>query len=374
MKTHLLAATAALTLLTTGGRCQFDPPSCVDCEFDETPRNVTWRVTIPSDTVRGQRIRISGTIFQADGKTPAAGALLYAYHTNATGRYAKLGTEDRRSYAWWHGYLRGWLKTDANGRYEIATIRPAPYPSRDTPAHIHATVKAPGTTGGQPINDFVFRDDPLVTDTYWYRTELSSGQLRYEGVALKPGPNGILEGKRDIVLHPAFDLNPTRSGLLIGTECPAFDPTHAWGADRGTRACPMCKYGHRTAGVLAWLGNTDWESAGKLAVFLENWLQQRGPQRHKAFLIYTNPKARPAAEVTKLLEDFSRKNSLRNVAVLHVPSPTDKPTSFLYGINPRSANTVLVYEKRRVVGKFVNLRMDAHEMRNLQQTLGKAGD
>ena len=134
----------------------------------------------------------------------------------------------------------------------------------------------------------------------------------------------------------------------------------------------MCKYGHRTAGVLAWLGNTDWESAGKLAVFLENWLQQRGPQRHKAFLVYTNPKGRPGAEVTKLLEDFARKNSLRNVAVLHVPSPTDKPTSFLYGINPRSANTVLVYEKRRVVGKFVNLR-DSDGLQKFQKSLEKAG-
>lgn len=369
MKTHLLVAMAALLLHMTDGRCQSDPPSCDECVFAETPKSVTWRVTIPSDTVRGQRIRIAGTIYQADGKTPAAGALLYCYHTNATGRYAKLGTEDRRSHAWWHGYLRGWLKTDANGRYEINTIKPAPYPVGGNPAHIHALVKAPGTTGVQWLNDFVFRGEPFVTDTYWYRTELASGQLRYEGVALKPGPTGILEGKRDIVVHAAFDPNPQRSGLLVGTECPAFDPTHAWGADRGTHACPMCKYGHRTTGVLAWLGNDDWESAGKLAVFLENWLHQHGTQKFRAFLVYTNPKGHSTTEVIKLLEKFSRKNNLCDVAVLHVPTPTDKPTAFLYGINPRSANTVLVYDHRRVVEKFVDLQATPGELQNLRKAL-----
>ncbi len=370
MKNYPLLAMFSLSITASAVRCQTnEPPSCPDCEFDETPKTVSWHVTIPSDTVRGQRIRIAGTIFQADGKTPAAGAVLYCYQTNATGRYAKIGTEDRRSYAWWHGYLRGWLKTDERGRYEINTIRPATYPSRDAPAHIHATVKAPGTTGGQPINDFVFQDDPLVTDTYWYRTELSSGQLRYEGVALKPGANGILEGTRDIVLHPAFDLNHQHSGLPVGTDCPAFDPTHAWGPDRGTRACPMCKYGHRTSGVMAWLGDDNWANAAQLAVFLEKQIQQRGAKGFKAFLIYTNPKHQPKAEVEKLLRDFAEKNGLKEVAVMHVSSPDEKPSSFLYGINPRSQNTVFVYDHRRVVGKVVNLEATPAKLAGLLATL-----
>ncbi len=337
---------------TSNSFAQTEPPNCHECEFDETPRTVSWRVTIPSDTVRGQRIRLSGVIYQSDGRTPAAGTVLYAYHTNATGRYAKRGTEDRRSYAWWHGYLRGWLRTDAQGRYEIHTIRPAPYPDGTEPAHIHATVKVPGQAA-QWIPDFVFRSDPLLTDSYWYRGEVKGGQLRYEGVTLKPGPGGVLEGRRDIVLHPAFDRDGRNSGLLVGTECPAFDPRHAWGADRGTRACPMCKYGYRTAGVLAWFGEDDWEAMARLAVSLEREIDRRG-SGFKAFLVYTNPKKTPAAEVTRRLEAFARANGLRNVALLHVPSPSDLPSSFLYRINPRSKNTVLVYRQRRVAHNFAN--------------------
>jgi protocatechuate 3,4-dioxygenase beta subunit len=337
----------------TGGRShQTDPPDCQECLFDEVPRHVSWRVTIPSDTVRGRRIKLSGTVFRSDGKTPAAGTLLYVYHTNATGRYAKLGTEDRRSYAWWHGYLRGWLKTDAQGRYEINTIRPAPYPTRDEPAHIHAVARAPGQQS-QPVSEFVFRDDPLVTDSYWYRGETREGQVRYAGVTLKPGRSGVLDGHRDLVLHPAFDPDGRHSGLLVGTECPAFDPQHAWGADRGTHACPMCKYGYRTAGVLAWFGDDDWGTMARLAFSLEREIERRGAG-FRAFLVYTNPKKEPAAEVTRRLEAFARANGLRNVALLHVPSPDDKPSSFLYRINPRARNTILLYRQRRVVGKFVN--------------------
>lgn len=349
MKTNLLLA----LLLALGTACaQTDPPTCDACVFDEAPKLLSHRLTIPSDTVRGQRIKIFGTIYQSDGKTPAAGTLLYVYHTNATGRYAKLGTEDRRSHAWWHGYLRGWLKTDAQGRYEIHTIRPAPYPGGTEPAHIHALVQAPGQAAYW-VSDFVFRDDPFLTDSYWYRGESRWGILRYAGVALNPGANGVREGRRDLALHPAFDRDGRNSGLLVGTECPAFEPRHAWGADRGTRACPMCKYGYRTSGVLAWFGEDDWEAMAALARALEGEIGRRGGG-FRAFFVFTNPKKQPAAEVTRRLEAFARANGLQNVAVLHVPSPDDKPSSFLYGINPRAKNTVLVYRQRRVAGKFVN--------------------
>ena len=41
--------------------------------------------------------------------------------------------------------------------------------------------------------------------------------------------------------------------------------------------------------------------------------------------------------------------------MLYVPSLTDKQTSYLYRINPNTRNTLLIYNKRRVVDKFVNL-------------------
>ena len=97
---------------------------------------------------------MSGTIFQPDGKTPADGVVLCVYHTDATGYYSK----DDDPY---NPRLRGWMKTGPDGKYEFHTIRPAPYPRRDTPAHIHAQIyseKIPEYA----IDEYWFEGDPLI--------------------------------------------------------------------------------------------------------------------------------------------------------------------------------------------------------------------
>ncbi|MCY7352797.1 MAG: hypothetical protein LH606_19415, partial [Cytophagaceae bacterium] len=267
--------------------------------------------------------------------------------------------------------LRGWLKTDANGRYEINTIKPAPYPGGTEPAHIHAMVKAPNQTEAYWLHDFLFKGDPFLTDTYWYHAEMVSGNLRYEGITLKAGSGSVLQGTRNIVLHPHYDRDGQNSGLLVGENCPAFDPTHVWGPDKGSRTCPMCKYGARTGGVMAWLGDDDWANAGKLALFLEKEIQQRGSQRFKGFLIYTNPKNRPKADVEKQLQAFAEQYHLREVSVVHVPSVDDKKTSFLYSINPRSENTIMVYHRRRVAEKFVNFSATEANLQRILAVVNK---
>jgi protocatechuate 3,4-dioxygenase beta subunit len=99
---------------------------------------------------------VSGTVFGADGRTPAAGIVLYAYQTDAQGYYRpdEKRTEPPR--------LRGWVKTGADGRYELRTIRPAPYPNRSIPAHIHFVAWGPGVPRRE-IEELRFEDDPLVT-------------------------------------------------------------------------------------------------------------------------------------------------------------------------------------------------------------------
>ena len=153
----------------------------------------------------------------------------------------------------------------------------------------------------------------------------------------------------------SYARNEVKSGLDIGENCPAFDPVHVWGPDKGTSACPMCKYGTRTTGVMAWLTDDNWDNASQLAVFLEKQIQRRGAGTFKAFLIYTNPDNRPAAEVNKRLTDFSRAYGLRELSVVYVPSVTDTQTSGLYRINPKARNTIMVYHKRTVADKFINL-------------------
>jgi LytS/YehU family sensor histidine kinase len=73
---------------------------------------------------------------------PAAGVVLYVYHTNPQGIYPKKGNET--GWGKRHGYLRGWLKTNSRGEYKFLTSRPGSYPQSSNPAHIHIFVKEAG--------------------------------------------------------------------------------------------------------------------------------------------------------------------------------------------------------------------------------------
>ena len=333
-----------------------NPPDCDCCVFDER-HPTSWQTRIAPDTAKGQPLTISGTVYESDGKTPARNVLMYFYHTNAQGRYAKLGTENRSSHAWWHGYCRGWLKTNDAGQYQITTIRPGPYPNRDIPAHIHFYVNAPTQKTCYYLSDFVFADDPLVTESYWYKTEISEGFLRYGGVPLT-NRHDTLVGHRDIRLLPQYDRKPAQSGLLVGDECPAFDPAHVWGPDRGKRTCPMCAYG-RGKGVMIWTKSVSSDTLRRIAQFWEAELQKPtaglpGAGPLNAFIIYTNPDRKPARDVEQMLETFANEAGLHKVAVLYVPSPTDRKTALLYNVNPAVAITILGYKHRRVVSKFID--------------------
>jgi len=190
----LLAAAPAVALRAAAPARPEPGPDCVECPHWEAPASLTDSMTIAKGSEPGTRLVVEGTIFQSDGKTPAAGILLYAYHTNAQGLYAHApGTTGQGR---WHGELRGWLRTGAAGRYRIETIRPAPYPTRNIPAHIHMHVMAPGGRE-RWIEDIVFDDDPLVTASYRQGLQNIGGP----GVVhAEPDAAGVLHARRDIVM------------------------------------------------------------------------------------------------------------------------------------------------------------------------------
>lgn len=107
-----------------------------------------------------RRLVIGGQVWNPDSLSPAPGVLLYFWHTDENGLYAPREGMDQRAAR--HGHLRGWVKTDALGRWAIVTSRPAPYPDRDEPAHIHILVKEEGLENEYYIDALVFSDDPLL--------------------------------------------------------------------------------------------------------------------------------------------------------------------------------------------------------------------
>ncbi len=139
------------------------------------------------------KIKITGTVFKNDGRTPAENILLYVYHTSRDGIYEPsknpIGWEKR------HGQFRGWMKTDDDGKFTFFTFRPAPYPEVQEPEHIHIYIKEPNTIPYY-IDSYLFEDDPTLTQEKIQSEKNRGGS----GVIKLEKQNGILTANRDIIL------------------------------------------------------------------------------------------------------------------------------------------------------------------------------
>ena len=160
------------------------------------------------------------------------------------------------------------------------------------------------------------------------------------------------------------------SGPPVGMELPAFDPRHVTGPDRGTTTCPMCKYG-MGSGVLVWVNGDDRDNVVRIAAALDREIARRGPDRFRAFVVDMNPDGVSRKEIEQRLIELEASQRLHHVALAYVPSPTDAKSSRLYRINPNRAvrNTVLVYRRRRVTARFVNLEATPAGVRPLLQAI-----
>jgi protocatechuate 3,4-dioxygenase beta subunit len=106
-------------------------------------------------TEPGTPLVIRGRAVGTDGRSPLANAVVFAYHTDRSGLYDR---PEAGAHSW---RLRGWARTDAEGRFEFQTIRPGAYPSSRIPAHVHFTLFTDG--GRYHAGELRFEDDPYLT-------------------------------------------------------------------------------------------------------------------------------------------------------------------------------------------------------------------
>lgn len=179
------------------GRSLRPVPGCEGCEAvrEREPAALRPRLTLAGADEQGERLLVGGTVYRPDGRTAAAGVIVYVHHTNAAGLYADGTRESEWSRR--HGRLRGWLKTGVDGRYEISTIKPGPYPGRADPAHIHMFVLEPGKADPYWIDDIVFDGEFGVTATY-RRARTNQGGPGV--VRLAPRMGGGFRAIRNILL------------------------------------------------------------------------------------------------------------------------------------------------------------------------------
>ncbi len=168
--------------------------------------------------------------------------------------------------------------------------------------------------------------------------------------------------------------NIIESGPPIGSESPAFSPQHVAGPDKGSHACPMCKYGYHP-GVLVFLNSdNDWRNVTAICKRLEAESVKRRSQKFKAYLVYTNPTKLSVEDMEKKLKNFADNLSIKCMAVAYVPSIDDHESEMdLNRINPKTKTTIIVYNNRTVVEKFIDFIPTEVNFRSLFNTVDEAG-
>ncbi len=176
---------------------------CEGCEaIYECPvtfDKLDFKCRLPDWNEIGNRLAVNGTVYNGDGK-PAAGVIIYVYHTDQTGHYTS--TSNDTGWGKRHGRLRGWMKTNDKGEYSFMTLKPVAYPNGNIPAHIHVTIKEPDKNEYW-IDEYVFEDDPLLTKEERKKCENRGGS----GI-LHIVPGNILQTQRNIYLGKNIPAYP----------------------------------------------------------------------------------------------------------------------------------------------------------------------
>ena len=378
----LLLVLTCLNLSSCNSQTTNKQTNSLSDDFDKSmpfyykmPKTLTATDTCPAFNQKGQKILLAGTVYQIDGKTPALDVVLYYYQVNANGIYATKESEVRNMpknrLGQTHGYIRGWLKTDEHGKYSIYTIKPGTYPSRDEPAHVHITVKEKNMEEPYYIDDFVFDDDPLLTTQRRKKMENRSGSgvIRF----VQKGNEWI--GERNIILglnipnYPIQSTNAISSGKNIGEDIISFTPFHAYGADKGTKTCPICKYGWYH-GILYFVGNNpNWNDVKDWLVFLDGESQKRGKYL-KVYFVYGNELNYEKDNTMQELERLGAELGLKTIALTFVPSFKDRASEvYLNKIDPSVENTFLIYKRSNIVDKYVDLKPNQQNFKKILEQL-----
>jgi protocatechuate 3,4-dioxygenase, beta subunit len=346
---------------------------CDGCElmYVGMPTNINATDTSVGWTEKGQKLLVTGNVYKIDGKTPAPNVVIYYWQTDNNGYYSPKNGMDENAKR--HGHIRGWVKSNKEGKYAIYTITPAPYPNDNIPAHIHTSIKEPNIENEYYIDEFIFDDDKLLTSEKRKALENrgGSGILR---VLLK---DDLQIAEHNIILglnipnYPVTNKSAKQSGLQIGEDNPSFIPYHAFGPDKGTRTCPVCKYG-RFHGIVYFVGNNpDWNDIKKWLTFLEQESVKRSKYL-KAYFVYGNEKGYNKDTRQKELESIGKELNLKNIALTFVPSMNDVESEVnLNKINPNVSNTFVIYRHRTIIDKFIDLPATKENFEAISTVLDK---
>ncbi|MDG1730827.1 MAG: hypothetical protein P8K68_11185 [Algibacter sp.] len=158
--------------------------------YDYSEKKLNNIDTIPDFASKSQKLKITGTIYENDGKTPAKNVMLFIHHTDENGNF-ELKRQNKKRYV----HHRGWVKTDADGKYTFYTFVPGKYMYSNELKQILPIVKEPNKPEYK-IETFLFDDDPQLTGKCRTKVEKTNPNR----ILKLDKKEGLFIAKRDIIL------------------------------------------------------------------------------------------------------------------------------------------------------------------------------
>jgi protocatechuate 3,4-dioxygenase beta subunit len=124
----------------------------------------------------GMPLDLRVRLVRANGE-PARNIAARVFHTDAEGYYLK--NPDGSEAGGEHARLSFVVRTDADGRFTLRTILPAPYPSGGPPAHVHLNV--PPEHRDSDLTIMLDSDPKLDRERIARMARTSIGRVRLEG-------------------------------------------------------------------------------------------------------------------------------------------------------------------------------------------------
>jgi protocatechuate 3,4-dioxygenase beta subunit len=155
------------------------------------PRALSSQTRIAGEDEPGEPLIVYGNVLAPNGQTRAESVTAYAYNTDSAGYYGE-------NHAEYPPRLYGWMKTDADGRFELRTIRPGSYPGMHVPAHIHFSLWGAGYPL-QWVDELRFEGDHYITPAM--RSEDANKEPFRTIQRLVRGDDGVLRCSYNIRLQ-----------------------------------------------------------------------------------------------------------------------------------------------------------------------------
>ncbi|WP_456438332.1 hypothetical protein [Psychroserpens sp.] len=163
-------------------------------DYAETQLNNTD--TIPGFESKLNKLKISGTIYESDGITPAKDVILYIDQADENGDFDLRYSNEKR-----YVHNRGWIKTGTDGTYTFYTYIPGNDRRYNQMQQLFPIVKEPSKDAYE-LASFVFDEDPFLTKTCRKRMAKKGDPSRI--LKLK-NVDGINVVQKDIILSSDDD-------------------------------------------------------------------------------------------------------------------------------------------------------------------------